>query len=127
MDDEWPAEDELAERLQVIRLAAEHFVGVDVYEHALADLVELLQSDRLPRSVGVDALLRQIREWDWGAVEVLEFSMRSLQWPEVHEALLAHVAQGDDFRTRDLARQVLEVYKPDWPAGEIYRTYRAPS
>lgn len=73
------------------------------------DLLRLLQSDRLPRSVGVSALLQQVRDLDLGAVAVLEFSMRSLLWPEVREALIAHVAHGEDFRTRDLARQVLEV------------------
>lgn len=127
MDAQWPAEDELAERLQVIRLAAEHFVGVNVYEHALVDLLQLLQSDRLPHSIAVDVLLHQVRDWDWGAVEVLEFSMRSLRWPAVREALVAHVAHGDDFRTRDLAQQVLQVYEPEWPGGEIYRTYRSQS
>ncbi|GAA1475660.1 hypothetical protein GCM10009623_01060 [Nocardioides aestuarii] len=127
MSSQWPAEDELAERLQVIRVAAQHLVGVNLYEHALVDLLQLLQSDRLPYSTAVDALLQQARSWDWGAVEVLEFSMRSLQWPEVREALVAHVAHGDDFRTRDLAQQVLHVYEPAWPGGEIYRTYRSQS
>ncbi|GAA1479213.1 hypothetical protein GCM10009623_36590 [Nocardioides aestuarii] len=127
MDVQWPAEDELAERLQVIRLAAKHLVGVNVYEHALVDLLQLLQSDRLPHSTAVDALLKLVRDWDWGAVELLEFSMRSLQWPEVREALAAHAAHGDDPRTRDLAQQVLQVFEPEWPDGEIYRTYRPQS
>lgn len=120
----WPVERELAERLAVIRLAAEHFVGVDSYEHLLLDLLRLLRSDRVPRITGTDFMLQRIVQWEPGSVEILEFSMRSLQWPEVRDALAEHARDGADFRTRDLARQALEVYEPQWPNGEIYRTYR---
>ena len=124
MDVPWPAEEELAERLAVIHLAADRFIGVNSYEHLLLDLLRLLQSDRVPRTTATEFMFKLVEEWGAGAVEILEFTMRTLQWPEVREALLAHAHKGEDFRTRGLARHALEVYEAQWPNGEIYRTYR---
>lgn len=118
------APDELTELLSSIAYAAEQSVGVDTYEYLLADLLALLESDRVARTVAVAELRRLATDWPWGSVEALEFTMRRLRWPEVREALESHRAQGADFRTCNLATQVLEVYQDDWPAGEIYEAYR---
>jgi hypothetical protein len=122
--DTWPAVTELDERLAVIEVAASHFVGVNEIEHLLVDVTGLLQSERLEREQAVSALTRLATEWPWGAVEVLEFSLRALQWPELRDVLEHHAATGLDFRTRDMAKHVLEVYADEWPTGEIYRVYR---
>ncbi len=115
---------ELRRLLESIARAAEESVGVDSFEHLLIDLVTLLESEHVERSAAVAELRRLAAEWPWGAVEALEFAMRSLQWPEVRDALEDHLAHGVDFRTRTLAAQVLEAYQDDWPAGDIYMTYR---
>ncbi|HET7689773.1 MAG TPA: hypothetical protein VFK41_05325, partial [Nocardioidaceae bacterium] len=123
-----PTDDELRDRLAVIRLAAAHYVGVGEWEHLLVDLLRVLQSDRVPRARGVQFAVSLVAElWEQGTPELLEFTMRTLQWPEVQEALQTHTESDADFRTRDLASSVLEVYGPEWPNGEIYRTYRAAS
>ena len=117
--------EELRDRLAVIAMATESFVGVNLIEHLLVDLVAFLKSGRVARAAASDALIGLIEPWP-GAPEVLEFTMRELRWPEVKSALEAHVASESDFRTRDLASNVLQVYEDDWPGGEIYRTYRDP-
>lgn len=117
--------EELRDRLAVIAMATEHFVGVNQIEHLLVDLVAFLKSGRVERAAAADALIALIEPWP-GAPEVLEFTMRELQWPEVKAALETHVASESDFRTRDLAASVLQVFEDDWPGGEIYRTYRGP-
>ena len=115
---------ELRDRLAVIALATEHFVGVDQIEHLLIDLVAFLKSGRVERVAASEALIGLIEPWP-GAPEVLEFAMRELRWLEVRDALEAHVGSDSDFRTRDMAASVLQVYEDDWPGGEIYRTYRS--
>ena len=122
--DSWPAEDELRERLAVIEAVEPHFVGVGEIEHLLLGVLELLESERISRVSGVNALVRLAIEWPAGAIETLEFCLRRLQWPELKSVLEEHVRSGSDFRTRDAASAVLEVFEPEWPNGEIYRTYR---
>lgn len=115
---------ELTQLLDAIAQVAKRSVGVNTYEYLLADLLALLESDRVARPVAIHAMTRLATDWPWGSVEALEFTMRRLRWPEVRKALEDHRAHGADFRTRDLAAQVLEVYQDDWPAGEIYEAYR---
>ena len=115
---------ELSDRLAVIAVAMENFVGVNRVEHLLVDLLLFLKSDRIGREDAAGSLIALVEPWP-GAPEVIEFTMRDLQWPEVRHALEAHVSSDADFRTRDMASSVLEVYEERWPAGEIYRTYRS--
>jgi hypothetical protein len=117
--------EELRDRLAVIAMATENFVGVNQVEHLLVDLVAFLKSGRVERAAAAEALIGLIEPWP-GAPEVLEFTMRVLQWPEVRVALEEHVASESGFRTRDLAASVLQVCEDGWPGGEIYRTYRGP-
>lgn len=114
---------ELRDRLAVIGVAVQAFVGVGEIEHLLVDLLTFLKSGRIDREAAAGVLIEQIDPWP-GAPEVLEFTMRDLRWVEVRDALESHVAGGCDFRTRDMARSVLAVFEAEWPGGEIYRTYR---
>lgn len=118
--------EELRERMAAIEAAAHHHVGVSEYEHQLVDLLALLDSDRVTRATAVSALTMLATEWPWGAVETLEFCLRSLRWEELRRVLVAQRETNPDFRYRNLAGQVLEVYTHAWPAGEIYATYRLP-
>lgn len=115
---------ELARLLAAITAAAERYPGVNSYEHLLVDLLDLLLSGRLAKTEAVSALDRLVSEWPPGAPEVLEFTMHRLRWPEVRDALEDHRAHASDFRTRDLAVQVLQAFEDDWPEGDIYETYR---
>jgi hypothetical protein len=115
---------QLTELLDAIAHAAERSVGVNTYEHLLVALLELLESGHVDRATAVAELQRLADEWPWGAAEALEFTMHRLRWPEVRLVLVDHVAHGSDFRTRDLAAQVLEAFEDEWPNGEIYETYR---
>ncbi len=118
------SEAELGRLLAVIEQSARETIGVNEYEGLLIQLLALLESHDLDHHAAAEQLIRLTEEWPWGAVESLEFTMRRLRWPEVREALLAHHQRGLDFRTRDLAAQVLDAYEDDWPTGEIYETYR---
>ncbi len=120
----YSAIDELGDRIAMISVAAEHFVGVNEVEHLLEDLLRLLESGRLGQAEATATLTELLKEWPWGAVEILEFTMRALRWDGVREALSEQLADDADFRLQNLARQALEVYEDEWPGGEIYRRYR---
>lgn len=120
---DWPVSDELLERLTVIEVVAQRFTGVREWEHLLVDLTALLRAEVLPRPQAVAVLLSWAASWPWGAIEVLEFSMRGLQWSEIRQFLVEQAADSTDFRHRNLAAQALEAFEPDWPGGQIYRTY----
>lgn len=114
----------LTRMLSAVSEAADRYVGVDSYEDLLVETLELLESGRVDRAVAVAELSRLATEWPPGAPEALEFTMHRLRWPEVRAALEDHRDHGADFRTRNLAAQVLEAFETEWPAGEIYRSYR---
>lgn len=115
---------ELARLLAAIVAAAEQSPGVDSYEDLLIELLGLLRSGRLARAEATLPLRTLVSEWPPGAPEILEFTMHELRWPEIRGALEDHRVHGADFRTRDLAAQVLQAFEDEWPEGDIYRTYR---
>lgn len=119
-----PAKAELDYRPAVLEVAADHFVGVDEIEHLLVGVRDLFRSERLTRDEAVAAMKGLMTSWPPGAVELLEFTMRDLRWPEVQELLVETEREHPDHRARNQARQVLQVYEPEWPDGEIYWTYR---
>lgn len=115
---------DLVELLAAIGVAADRHVGVNSFENLLVDLRDLLRSGRVDRTDAASELRRLAAEWPPGAVEVLEFTMHEFRWPEIRNALEDHRVSGVDFRTRDLAAQVLQAFDDEWPEGDIYRTYR---
>ncbi|MGQ0632686.1 MAG: hypothetical protein ACT4P1_16845 [Sporichthyaceae bacterium] len=123
----YTAADELRDRIAVLEAVSPQFVGVEVVEHLLVDLLAHIESGRVERSVVENEFSRLAHEWPPGAVEVLEFCLRRVRSEELRRALTETAGSAADFRHRDLARQVLEVYESDWPGGEIYRTYRKDS
>lgn len=114
----------LTDAIASVLWAAERYPGVNSYEHRLLDLLELLQSRRLERSVAVRPLVALLEEWPLGALEIVEYTMRELRWPEIREALVEHVRTAVDFRTRKQAERALLVYEETWSDGDIYVRYR---
>jgi hypothetical protein len=124
---EWRFARDLSERIRVIEVVANHFDGVDELQHLLEGLVDFLETNPDHRHEAVDILCALAAEMLPGSVEILEFSMRALRWPEVQLALQATVESATDFRVESLAMQALEVYDEFWSGGEIYRWYRNPA
>ena len=118
------AYDDLARMFTRIVKVAESTLGVEELEPSLVDLLAYLQSDASDQSGAEELMQTLASEWPEGAVEALEFTMRSLKWEGVRSVLLAQRDGAEDFRHKDQARRVLEAYEPDWPGGEIYSTYR---
>ncbi|MCD1573373.1 hypothetical protein [Agromyces mediolanus] len=103
--------------------AAERYPGVNSYEHRLLDLLDILRSGRVERAAAVDSLIGLTVGWPVGSLEILEYTMRELQWPEVRDALFKHLEEAPDFRTRKQAERALLVYEDRWEDGDIYVRY----
>lgn len=92
-------------------------------EPTLLRLRERLEASGSLRPVAEEVVLELLDDWPFGAVEALEFPMRTLQWESIRLAMVRTADGAADFRDRDLARRVLEVYEDVWPGGDIYETY----
>jgi hypothetical protein len=111
-------------RLEAIRRRAETTYDVAELEPYLIDLKEFLKANVKHMEVFASVLLELTNEWPSGSVEVLEFTMRDLRWPEIKAALERSLGSPGDSATNRCARHVLEVYEIDWPGGDIYTSYR---
>lgn len=116
---------ELRRRLAELQQIADTSFDVGDLEPALRDLLAYLQSAETDRVAAERELIGLIDDWPPGAIETLEFTMRELRWEAVRAALEAQLQSEADFRFKDQARQVLQVFEADWPGGEIYATYRS--
>ena len=103
---------------------AQVHLGVSEYETTLIDLLTLLESVTELRAQFVEILQTLVADWPWGAVEILEFTMHTLRWPEIRTALEASAVSDPDFRHRALAERALEAFDDEWEDGEIYMYYR---
>jgi hypothetical protein len=123
--------DDVARAIAAVLDAAEASFDTRAIEPPLLELRGLLEWSNDRRRESLDALLAlTVPEPEGlqlarpGVVEILEFCMRELRWPEVREAMVAIDSTAHDWRVRRAAQRVLEVYDDEWPGGEIYNAYR---
>jgi len=126
IDINWPASDELEERIAAIVAVGEVYqANAYILEHLLVALVEFLERGKVSRHAGVAALLAFIsaeppRD---GAVEAVEFVAGALSWEELKEGLKKlRDSESAYYVNRDLARRALEAFDPHWRGG-AYRTF----
>ena len=55
-------------------------------------------------------------------LELVEFCMRELQWPEIKTLALEQLKKSDP-RIRSSMEHVLEVYEPEWSDSDLYQYY----
>ncbi len=103
-----------------------HYQGVREAEHLLIELLSFLETERVSRDEAERALLALIASTPprAGAIEALEFTMRTLRWESVRAGLERIESSAENFRTRDAARHALRAYDEEWPEGRAYRTYK---
>jgi hypothetical protein len=103
---------------------APRYPGVAEIEPVLMSLLDELSRPDADRQRATLVLQRLIEEWPPGALEIIEFTMHRLRWPEVKVALERQAADlAVDFRLRDQARHALRAFEDEWPDGEVYTTY----
>jgi hypothetical protein len=127
IDINWPASDELEERIAAIGAVGEVYqANSRILEHLLVALAEFLERGKVSRQTGVAALLAFISAEPprQGAVEAVEFAAGALGWEELKEGLeKLRDSENAYYVNRDLARSALEAFDPQWRGG-AYRTFR---
>ena len=93
----------------------------------LRRIVDLVEKSPEHRDVAAEVFLGLLDERPGelvlgvpGAIEVLEFSMHRLRWPDIADALIELHTSHPDLRVRESAERVLEAFEDPWPTGEIY-------
>jgi hypothetical protein len=89
IDINWPASDELEERIAAIVAVGEVYqANAHILEHLLVALVEFLDQGKVSRQAGVAALLAFLSGEPprSGAVEAVEFVAGALGWEELKRA-----------------------------------------
>ncbi|MEP7762542.1 hypothetical protein [Sanguibacter sp. 25GB23B1] len=125
--------DDVKTTIAAVLDAAEASFDARAVEPPLLKLRSLLKSSSEPRWEFLDAIRALTTPGPGelplarpGVVEILEFCMRELRWPEIREAMVAMDSPAHDWRVQRAAQRVLEVYDDEWPGGDIYDTYREP-
>ncbi|GAB4393535.1 MAG: hypothetical protein Tsb005_12250 [Gammaproteobacteria bacterium] len=56
-------------------------------------------------------------------IQIIQFCMREMQWPEIKEAAIRRKSASSDWRVIGTMDQILEVYETEWPDDELYEYY----
>ncbi|MGW1062140.1 hypothetical protein [Micromonospora rubida] len=103
------------------------FPGVDYteIEPALSSLVALVLdnpnlNDKFEREFEELLLLR-----NFGAAEILQFSMHILRWESVKRATRKALDECDDARRGRILEGVYESFDPDWEDRDLFRQFRS--
>ncbi len=96
------------------------------FEPQLLKVLEFVKASPEARRELGQAFAEMVSDPDRGAWEIIQFCMRELQWPEVHEALQREfdgARAKNDWRSIPVLRHILDVYEPDWQGADLYAYY----
>ncbi|MCC2317036.1 hypothetical protein [Cellulomonas chengniuliangii] len=118
--------------ISLIISTEESIPGTASIEPLLVEVLEQIESHADDRECYVRRLLALILEpaqgelilGEPGIVELLEFCMHELRWPEIRSALASLDVDGTDWRVRRSAQRVLDAHNDAWENAEIYAKYR---
>ncbi|MDM8084566.1 hypothetical protein QUV83_07315 [Cellulomonas cellasea] len=120
------------ELVSLVISTEEALPGTASIEPLLVEALERMKLDAEHREYYVDRLLKLILEPSFGElvlgepgiVELVEFCMHELRWPEIRLALTSLDVEGVDWRVRRSAQRVLMAYEDHWEGAEIYAKFR---
>lgn len=58
-----------------------------------------------------------------GPIDLVEYCMYALQWPEVRGHFIDRLEGEPSERARSALRRLLKAFEPDWPYAELYRRF----
>jgi len=98
-----------------------------VLEPRLQRVVDLITSHPAARDDMVEVLRALALVWPPSAIELLEYTMASLRWPEIEETLQQFLHVTTDLDRRRPAARVLLAYEDPWPNEHRYPAFNAPA
>jgi len=97
----------------------------DVLEPRLLRIVDFLQGHPASRVELVEVLKALALVWPPASIELLEFAMASLRWPEIEEALQEYLHVTTQLERRRPAERVLLAYEDHWANAHLYPSFAA--
>lgn len=117
-------QDELAYLLRAAHRACEEGPSTSDFEAEVAAVVDYIQANPECREAASRLFIEQVQR-SAGCIEVLEYCMHELRWPEVEEAVRDHLAASEDWRVKTALAGVLAAFADDWPDADMYERWRA--
>ena len=61
---------------------------------------------------------------NFGAVEILQYSMHILRWASIREAAKRAFRENEDLRRRRMYERILDAFEPDWEDRDMFIRFR---
>lgn len=97
--------------------------GLNEIEPVLVDILFLAKKNPVHESELKSAFLELVHLKEM-PVEILEFCMHDLRWPEIRQEVEKVIAASADPRERSALERVLSAYAEDWEDLDLYKYYR---
>ena len=121
-------EDDLYQEFSKLMDAVQHTwkttYSADELEPDLLNVLNFTKQHLESKETLIQFFITLVKEHKWnGDIEVIEFCMHELRWPEVKQAVEEKVATTQDIRERDALCQIPDAYSDDWDGVEFYSYY----
>ena len=97
----------------------------EVLEPRLLRILDFLQGHPGAHDDMVEVLRALTLVWPPAAIELLELTMATLRWPEIHDSLHEYLHVTTDLERRRPAERVLLAYKDHWENAYLYPSFMA--
>lgn len=95
----------------------------EVLEPRLLHILDFLEGHPASHAELVEVLQALALVWPPAAIELLEFTMASLRWPEIEETLLEYLNVTTQLERRRPAERVLLAYEDHWANAHLYPSF----
>lgn len=94
-----------------------------VLEPRLLRILDFLRSHPASRGELAEVLKALALVWPPASIELLEFTMASLRWPEIEDALHEYLNVTTHLDRRRPAERVLLAYQDEWANAHLYPSH----
>lgn len=97
--------------------------GADEIEDCLLKILNFIKNHPAYYTEAKKFLIERIHRNERFPIEIICFTMRELQWPEIKATAIEEQTKTDDWRIISAMNDILAVYEKHWENAEFYRYY----
>jgi len=98
--------------------------GPDEFETEMLGILNLIKSNPLSKTLFIEYLTKILKNNKKWPQEIVEYSMRELQWIELKKIAVRIIEENTDYRVKRWMEIFLEVYEKEWEDSELYEYYK---
>lgn len=118
-----PDEDELAALLASAVHACDVGASTVDYEPAFGAVLDFIEHEPEIAATAKEMIITGVNNGTLG-LELVEFLMHSLRWPEVKQAVETRLDNATDWRIKSGMSGILDSFEDDWSDAVMYQRYR---